>query len=164
MGACLVGKGYNKSLRLFCAVIEMLKTLNEILLCFSTDIVSVAIQSSMTKNCWTPMTFSNPCEPGDGTLFSLRSYCQGEGVMMTFRGDGSLVHSCSGKCVFKNAKDQLVLRDGPCDTFTRRENPSGAIVLTHTASGLCVNLDAANKLILTNCSSTYLFELTQSGN
>ena len=111
------------------------------------------------------MTASNPCEPGDGTLFSLQSYCQGEGVMMTFRDDGSLVHSCSGKCVFKNAKDQLALRDGPCDTFTRRENPSGTIVLTHTASGLCVNLDAVKKLILSNCgSSPYLFELTQSGN
>lgn len=143
----------------------MLKILNEILIYFLTDIVSVAIQSSLTKNCWTPMTASNPCEPGDGTLFSLQSYCQGEGVMMTFRDDGSLVHSCSGKCVFKNAKDQLALRDGPCDTFTRRENPSGTIVLTHTASGLCVNLDAVNKLILSSCgSSPYLFELTQSGN
>lgn len=160
----LAAKGHNRALGLFCSVIKVLRILNEILICASTDIVSVAIQSSSTKNCWTPMTSSNPCEPGDGTLFSLQSYCQGEGVMMTFRGDGSLVHSCSGKCVFKNAKDQLALRDGPCDTFTRPENPSETIVLTHTASGLCVNLDAANKLILTSCSSRYLFELTQSGN
>lgn len=158
------GGGHNRALGLFCSVDKVLKLLNVLLICLSTDIVSVAIQSSSTKNCWTPMTSSNPCEPGDGTLFSLQPYCQGEGVMMTFRGDGSLVHSCSGKCVFKNAKDQLALRDGPCDAFTRRENPPGTIVLTHLASGLCVNLDAANKLILTSCSSRYLFELTQSGN
>lgn len=110
------------------------------------------------------MTSSNPCEPGDGTLFSLQSYCQGEGVMIAFRSDGSLVHSCSGKCVFKNARNQLALRDGPCDTFTKRKNPTETIVLTHPASGLCVNLDAANKLILSSCSTPYLFELTQSGN
>ena len=134
------------------------------LLCFLTDIVSVVIQSSSTKNCWTPVTKSNPCEPGDGTLFSLQSYCQGEGVMMAFRSDGSLIHSCSGKCVFKNAKNQLALRDGSCDTFTRRKNPSGTIVLTHTASALCANLDAANKLILSSCNAPYLFELSQSGN
>ena len=83
--------------------------------------------------------------------------------MMAFRSDGSLVHSCSGKCVFKNAKDQLALRDGPCDTFTRHKNRTGTIVLTHPASGQCVNLDAANKLILSSCSTPYLFELTQSG-
>lgn len=164
VGGYLGGKGHSRALGLFCFVIKVLKILNEILICFLTDIVSVVIQSSLTKNCWTPMTSSNPCEPGDGTLFSLQSYCQGEGVMMTFRRDGSLVHSCSGKCMFRNAKDQLALRDGPCDTFTRRENPSGTIVLTHTASGLCINLDAANKLILSSCSSPYLFELTQSGN
>ena len=83
--------------------------------------------------------------------------------MMAFRSDGSLVHSCSGKCVFKNAKDQVALRDGPCDTFTRHKNRTGTIVLTHPASGQCVNLDAANKLILSSCSTPYLFELTQSG-
>ena len=110
------------------------------------------------------MTSSNPCDPGDGTLFSLQSYCQGEGVMMAFRRDGSLIHSCSGKCVFKNAQSQLALRDGPCDVFTKRENPSGTIVLSHPASGLCVNLDANNKLILSSCTTPYLFELTQSGN
>ena len=137
----------------------------KVLLGFLTDIISVIIRSSSTKNCWSPLTNSNPCETSDGSLFTLQSFCQGEGVMMAFRRDGSLVHSCSGKCVFKNAKDQLALRDGPCDKFVKRENPSGTIVISHQASGheLCVNLDAANKLILSNCSTPYLFELTQSG-
>lgn len=83
--------------------------------------------------------------------------------MMAFRRDGSLIHSCSGKCVFKNAKDQLALRDGLCDSFAKRENPDGTIAISHQASGLCVRVDAGKNLILSNCSSPYLFETTQSG-
>ena len=83
--------------------------------------------------------------------------------MMDLRRDGTIVHSCSAKCVYRNAQGLLGLRVGPCDTFTKRENPSGTIVLSHQASGFCVNLDAANKLILSSCNTPYLFEVTQSG-
>ena len=83
--------------------------------------------------------------------------------MLALLRDGTIVHSCSGKCVYRNAQGFLALRDGPCDTFTKRENPSGAIVLSHQASGLCVNLDATKKLTLSSCNAPYLFEVTQSG-
>ena len=130
---------------------------------FFIDVNSVVIRSSTTKNCWSPQASSNLCESGDGTLLSLQSYCQGEGVMMDLRRDGTIVHSCSGKCVYRNAQAFLALRDAPCDTFTKSENPSGTFSLSHQAGGLCVNLDAANKLILSSCNVKYLFEVTQSG-
>lgn len=83
--------------------------------------------------------------------------------MLALRPDSTIVHSCSGKCVFRNAQGFLAVRDGACDKFKRRENPSGTIVLNHEASGLCVNLDAANQLTLADCSTPYLFEVTKSG-
>ena len=83
--------------------------------------------------------------------------------MMDLRSDGTIVHSCSGKCVYRNAQAILALRDAPCDAFTKRENPSGTFSLSHQASSLCVNLDAGNKLILSSCNAKYLFEVTQSG-
>ena len=130
---------------------------------FFTDVVSVVIRSSTTKNCWSPQASSNPCEPGDGTQLSLKSFCQGEGVMMSLRRDGSIAHSCSGKCVYRNEGSFLALRDGPCDTFTKREGNSGTFWLIHQTSGSCVNLDAANNLVLSSCNAKYLFEITQSG-
>ena len=132
-------------------------------LLFFTDVVSVVIRSSTTKNCWSPQASSNPCEPGDGTQLSLKSFCQGEGVMMSLRRDGSIAHSCSGKCVYRNEGSFLALRDGPCETFTKQEENSGTFWLIHQASGLCVNLDAANNLVLSSCNPKYLFEMTQSG-
>ena len=83
--------------------------------------------------------------------------------MMSLRRDGSIAHSCSGKCVYRNEGSFLALRDGPCETFTKQEENSGTFWLIHQASGLCVNLDAANNLVLSSCNPKYLFEMTQSG-
>lgn len=51
--------------------------------------------------------------------------------MMVFCCDGSFIYSCSGKCVFKNVKDQFVLRDGFCDIFVKWENFDGIIVISY---------------------------------
>lgn len=130
-----------------------------------TDVVSVVIRSASNKNCWSPLASSNPCAPGDGTQFSLQSYCQGEGVMLALPPDSTIVHSCSGKCVYQNAQGFLALRDGPCDKFTKREVSSGTVVLSHQASGLCVSVDgsSSNKLYLASCTTPYSFEVTRSG-
>lgn len=128
-----------------------------------TDVQSVVVRSSATKNCWSPQASSNPCALGDGTLLSLQSYCQGEGVMMDLRQDSTIVHSCSGKCVYRNDQGFLALRERPCDKFTKVDNPSGTIVLSHRSSGLCVSVDVTNRLNLANCNTQYLFEVTKSG-
>ena len=84
--------------------------------------------------------------------------------MMDLRQDSTIVHSCSGKCVYRNDQGFLALRERPCDKFTKVDNPSGTIVLSHRSSGLCVSVDVTNRLNLANCNTQYLFEVTKSGN
>ncbi|KAK2570207.1 Adhesion G protein-coupled receptor B3 [Acropora cervicornis] len=128
-----------------------------------TDVQSVKIRSSSTKNCWSPQASSNPCAPGEGTLLSLQSYCQGEGVMLTLRQDDTIVHSCSGKCVYLNPQGFLALENEPCDKFTKRNHRSGTFALSHVASGSCLNVDVSKRLKLGSCKTPHMFEVTTSG-
>ena len=130
---------------------------------FFADVESVILRSSSTKNCWSPQASSNPCAPVEGTLLSLQSYCQGEGVMLTLRQDDTIVHSCSGKCVYLNPQGFLALENEPCDKFTKRNHRSGTFALSHVASGSCVNVDVNKRLKLGSCKTPYLFEVTTSG-
>ena len=80
---------------------------------------------------------------------------------MKFRGDRTIVHSCSGKCVHVSSKNVLLLRSGLCDTF-RANASSGAIV--HDGTGRCVALDDAKRLVLADCDvRKAFFEFTQKG-
>lgn len=110
--------------------------------------------------CWSPLVPSKPCEPAQGTPISLASFCMGESVMMKFLRDGTIVHSCSGKCIYKDSKNFLALRNGPCDNFTKKGN-SGSII--HHNSGLCVNVDSSKKLVLSSCDLGTLFVFSQKG-
>ena len=130
---------------------------------FFADVQSVIIRSSSTKNCWSPQASSNPCAPVEGTLLSLQSYCQGEGVMLTLRQDDTIVHSCSGKCVYLNQQGFLALENEPCDKFTKRNDRSGTFALSHVASGSCLNVDVSKRLKLGSCKTPHMFEVTTSG-
>ena len=124
------------------------------------DIVSVIVKHKSDGRCWSPVS-DKPCEPADGVALNLASFCLGEGVMMKFRGDRTIVHSCSGKCVHVSSKNVLLLRSGLCDTF-RANASSGAIV--HDGTGRCVALDDAKRLVLADCDVwKAFFEFTQRG-
>ena len=83
--------------------------------------------------------------------------------MLTLRQDGTVVHSCSGKCVYLNPQRFLTLENEPCDKFTKRNHPSGTFALSHVASGLCVSVHVNKRLKLGSCKTPYQFEVTTSG-
>lgn len=117
------------------------------------------------KRCWSPHA-SKECNFADGTSMVLKSDCLGIGVMITFRKNNKIIHTCSGKCVAIDNNNLLTLRDGPCDTFRKQEKGAKEWIIVHERTKLCVALGnvKTGQLVLASCNlQPTLFELSQDG-
>ncbi|XP_048580125.1 uncharacterized protein LOC5504243 isoform X2 [Nematostella vectensis] len=129
------------------------------------DIYSMAVRNQADKRCWTPLTSSDPCSLADATLVVLSPHCTGGGAMFSFADDGAIHHTCSGACIYADDSNFLALRDGPCHSFSKLPQASGAIAIRHVKTGLCVKMDEIGnkKMVLASCKDQTLFELSQEG-
>lgn len=123
------------------------------------------VRHKTDRRCWSPHG-PKECNIADGTSMVLKSDCRGSGVMMTFRKNNTIAHTCSGKCLAVDNNNQLTLREGPCDSFRKQERSAKEWIIVHEKHKLCVGVGnvKTGQLVLTSCDlKPTLFELSQEG-